>query len=266
MSTLGAHRPCTDRGSNVPWPWLVVTAGWAMVLATTLDGQDWVLNHHVLIEGGRLPLLVAGVIFLLAWQLMTITMMLPSSMPVLDLFRRANRANHGDRMATAAFLAGYLATWTWFGVIAFAGDILVHQLIHHWSWLTWHPWMIAGTTLLLAGGFQFTPMKARCLAECRAPRPSFVRHYHPGRAAAWWLDLEHGRFCLGSCWALMLVMFGLGVGNVLWMAGLGGVMFLEKVSSLSRYLVPVVGTALLAWGTLVLAHPGWLPGILTGLV
>jgi predicted metal-binding membrane protein len=71
--------------------------------------------------------------------------------------------------------------------------------------------------------------------------------------------------CLGAGWALMLVMFGLGVGNVVWMASLGGVMCLEKTASLARYVVPVVGLVLLAWGTLVLIHPGWLPTMLTGL-
>ena len=165
-------------------------------------------------------------------------------------------------MATAAFLAGYALTWTWFGVIAFAGDILVHQLIHRWAWLAWHPWMIAGTTLLVAGSFQFTSLKERYLAESRTSRPFFLRRYHRGRAAAWWLGLEHGRLCLGYCWALMLVMFGLGMGNVAWMAGLATVMFLEKTSPVGRHLRLVVGTVLLAWGALVLVHPAWLPTIL----
>ena len=250
--------------AHTHWPYLLVAAGWGIAVAAAASSQDWVLNHHILIEGGRLPLLVAALVFLLAWQLMTVAMMLPSSMSMLGLFRQANQANHGGAGATAAFLAGYALTWTWFGVIAFAGDILVHQLIHHWSWLAWHPWMIAGTTLLMAGGFQFTPMKEHCLAECRTPHSFFLRQYHPGRAAAWRLGIDHGRFCLGYCWALTLVMFGLGMGNVVWMAGLGGVMFLEKTPSLGNHLVPDVGTVMLLWGAVVLVHPAWLPAILMG--
>jgi predicted metal-binding membrane protein len=223
-----------------------------------------VVNHHILIEGGRFPLLVAGLIFLLAWQLMTVAMMLPSSMPLVRFFLQANATSGGGARATWAFLAGYAAVWTWFAVLAFCGDIMVHTLIHHWTWLAWHPWLIAGGTLLSAGAFQFSPLKGRCLAQCRSPLGFLLRHYRRGTRGAWQLGLRHGRFCLGCCWALMLVMFGLGVGNVLWMAGLAGVMLLEKTSLYGHRLIPLVGAVMLAWGALVVAHPAWLPPLLAG--
>jgi predicted metal-binding membrane protein len=194
---------------------------------------------------------------------MIVTMMLPSSMPTLGMFRQVNRANAGGGGATAAFLAGFAATWTLFGVIAFTGDILVHQLIHHWSWLAWHPWTIAGITLLTAGAFQFSSSKERCLAECRTPSALFACHYRRGYAGAWRLGLKHGKHCLGSCWGLMLVMFGLGMGNVVWMAGLTDVMLLERVWWSGRNRVRLLGSSMVVWGALVLAHPMWLPAILT---
>ena len=170
--------------------------------------------------------------------------------------------NHGSWVATAALLGGYFLIWSGFGVVAFAGDILVHQLVHHWSWLASHPWMIAGTTLLVAAGFQFTPIKARHVDRCRVARSTFLQQYRPGRDAAWSLGLAHGVDCLGHCWALMLLMFGLGMGNVLWMASLAGVMFLEKTPRLGKLLVPIVGAVLLASGGLAIVSPDLLSPVL----
>lgn len=264
MATRASGEVGLDLRVRPRWPWLLVASAWSVALLATLTGQDWVVNHHILIEGGRFLLVIAGMIFLLAWQLMTVAMMLPSSMPLMRLFLRANAANRGGAGATWAFLAGYAAVWTWFAVIAFCGDIMVHTLIHQWDWLAWHPWMIAGTTLITAGSFQFSPLKQRCLAQCRSPFGFLQRYYRRGTERAWWLGVNHGGFCLGCCWALMLVMFGLGVGNVLWMAGMAGVMVLEKTAPRGHHLVPVVGVVLIGWGAMVLVHPGWLPAILTG--
>ena len=75
----------------------------------------------------------------------------------------------------------------------------------------------------------------------------------------------HGLFCLGCCWALMLVMFAAGVSNLLWMAGLAAVMAYEKIGRRGQQLSPVVGAVLLAWAGLVLAHPAWLPHAMAGI-
>jgi predicted metal-binding membrane protein len=89
---------------------------------------------------------------------MTVSMMLPSSIPLLRYFRQANSTNHVDG-AAVMFLAGYAAVWT-----AFAGDTVIHHLVDEWIWLAERTWLIAGSTLVIAGGFQFTPLKGRCLA------------------------------------------------------------------------------------------------------
>jgi len=140
----------------------------------------------------------------------------------------------------------------------------VHALIHRWGWLAWHPWVIAGSTLSIAGAFQFSPLKERCLAKCRSPLAFLMRYYRRGMRGAWLLGLSHGTFCLGCCWSLMLVMFGLGVGNIAWMVGLAGVMYMEKTAKQGRSLVPVVGAILMVWGGIVLVHPGWMPSPLAG--
>ncbi len=96
------------------------------------------------------------------------------------------------------------------------------------------------------------------MKQCRTPFSFFVRYYRKGSGAAWRLGLRHGMFCLGCCWALMLVMFGLGVGSLVSMAVLTGVMIVEKTFPGGQRLSPVIGLALLLLAVLWLAHPAWL--------
>src|SRR5207244_12075083 len=121
-------------------------------------------------------------------------------------------------------------------------------------------WGIGVATLALAGGFQFSPLKERCLKQCRSPFSFFVRYYYKGVGGAWRLGLHHGVFCLGSCWALMLVMFGLGVGSLVSMALLSGAIVVEKTFPGGQRLRPVIGIVLLGLSALWLAHPAWLLG------
>src|SRR5712692_2196715 len=121
-----------------------------------------------------------------------------------------------------------------------------------------HSWLIGAATFALAGGFQFSPLKERCLKQCRSPFSFFVRYYRKGVGAAWRLGLRHGAFCLGCCWALMLVMFGLGVSSLVWMAVLAGVMVIEKTFPGGQRLSPSIGVALLGLAVLWLVHPAWL--------
>lgn len=186
-------------------------------------------------------------------------MMLPSSLPLVKLFARASQSQIHSSLVRLAFVAAYFAVWTGFAVLALAGDAGLHQLVHRWSWLHERPWLVGGAVLLLAGGFQFSPLKERCLRQCRSPFGFLQQHYRRGIGAAWELGVRHGLFCLGCCWALMLTMFAVGVGSLIWMAALTGVMTIEKTWRRGRLLAPVVGAILLVWGVLVLAHPGWLP-------
>lgn len=252
------------RWSSAHWPWLLVAAAWATALAASASGWNSLVNHHELLEHPRLPWVLTLLMFLLAWQLMTAAMMLPSSIPLLRFFRQANHANRGGRGATVMFLAGYAVVWTAFAAAAFTGDTIIHRLVEEWGWLSQHTWLIAGSTLVIAGGFQFTPLKERCLAQCRSPFSFFVRHYRSGVRGAWNLGVSHGKFCLGCCWALMLLMFGLGVGHLAWMAGLAGIMLLERTALRGLKVVPAVGVLFLIWGVLILWHPAWLPGIMSG--
>ncbi len=251
-------RPAARRRTHVIWPWLVVGAAWALAGLSVLTNQSCLINHHYLLEESHLPVLVALVVFLAGFQVMTVGMMLPSSIPMLSMMAHASRKQGQPRMIQLAFMAGYAVVWMAFAAAAFLGDTLIHQLVHHWLWLYLHSWVIGAATFALAGGFQFSPLKKRCLKQCRGPFSFFMRYYRRGVGEAWRLGLRYGVFCLGSCWALMLVMFGLGVGSLVLMALLTGVMVVEKTFPGGRRLSPVIGGVLLGLAVVWLVHPAWL--------
>ena len=136
--------------------------------------------------------------------------------------------------------------WTGFGAAAFVGDLGLHRTVDALPWLHAHPWLVSGAILAVAGGFQFTDLKDRCLDKCRHPGVYLMRHYGRGVDTAFRIGRGHGLFCLGCCWALMLMMFAAGVANLPWMAVLTGVMFYEKAGQRGRAVTPYVGMALLA--------------------
>lgn len=248
----------TRRRTPIRWPWLLVGAAWGVALLATLTHQRYLIDHHYLINASGLPWLAAALVFLVCWQVMTVAMMLPSSMPMVYMMAYASRKQGRPRAALAAFLGGYAAIWTTFALMAFIGDTAIHRLVDVWPWLAIHSYVIGAATFAGAGAFQFSPLKERCLTACRSPLTFFVRYYHQGVEEAWRLGLRHGAFCLGCCWALMLVMFGVGIGSLVWMAALAGVMVVEKAIPGGRRIGPAVGIALLALAALWLMHPAWL--------
>jgi predicted metal-binding membrane protein len=182
-----------------------------------VTGKAHALHHDALIEGAP-PLWAALLLFLVAWQAMIAAMMLPSSLPLIRLFEVTSRSQEHVRRVRVAFLAGYTAIWTAFGAAAFLGDVAVHRTVDATPWLSERQWLIGGTTLALAGAFQFSELKDKCLSKCRHPAPYLLGHYRRGMGGAFRLGSGHGIFCLGCCWALMLVMFAAGVAMLWWMA------------------------------------------------
>jgi predicted metal-binding membrane protein len=242
----------------VLWPWILVIVAWTVALVAALTNQNSLIDHHYLLEESHLSRLTALVVFLACWQVMTVAMMLPSSLPMVSMLVHASRQQQHPRAIQAAFLAGYALVWTAFALITFVGDMQIHWLVRYWFWLDTHSWAIGMATFAVAGVFQFTPLKKRCLEQCRSPLSFCVRYYRKGVGAAWRLGLRHGMICLGSCWALMLVMFGLGVGSLVWMAVLAGVMVVEKTFPGGQRLRPVIGIVLLLLAVLWFVHPTWL--------
>jgi len=215
------------------------------------------LNHESLNELslGESPVLLA---FVAGWTLMSAAMMLPTSLPLVSLFHRLVNRRPDRAWLVVLLIAGYLGVWTLFGAVIHLGDWGLHHVTERIEWLHANAWAIGAATLLLAGVYQFTPFKYRCLERCRSPLSFIVEHWQ-GRheqAQALWLGVHHGIFCLGCCWSLMLLMFAVGAGNLGWMLALGGVMAVEKNALWGRRISAPLGVALLLWGVAVLASNG----------
>jgi predicted metal-binding membrane protein len=239
----------------------LIVAAWAVAFAAEASGVGARLHHDALIEHGP-PLWLALLVFLLAWQVMVAAMMLPSSLPLIRMFAIAARGQARSRVVVPALICGYLLVWTTFGALAFMGDAVVHRTVDATPWLAQRPWLVAGSVILTAGLFQFTSLKDRCLARCRHPALFMTRYYRRGTRRALDLGIRHGAFCLGCCWALMLLMFAAGVAHLAWMAVLTTLMVYEKVGRRGPMVGKLVGACLVVLSVAVLAQPSWAPGFL----
>ncbi|MCE9681303.1 DUF2182 domain-containing protein [Halomonas alkalisoli] len=237
---------------------VVIGLAWLLAIAAELTGQvSWVHHHRLLVDD--VAVWASLVLFLVAWQVHIAAMMLPSTLPMVGLFNRASAGQRHPGLARIGFLSGYLAVWTLFGIAALLGDALLTQAMLYWHWLL--PAWLAGAVLILAGGFQFSSLKERCLDKCRQPRAFLLNHYRQGMAGGFALGARHGLYCLGCCWALMLVMFVVGIANLAWMAPLAALMLVEKVARHGRRIVRPIGAVLMLLGLLVMMDPAWLPSL-----
>jgi predicted metal-binding membrane protein len=199
--------------------------------------------HH---DGDVGPLAAQATLFAAGWVLMIVAMMLPSSVPLVMTFGALVRRRRRPGGLVGLLLAGYLAVWTGFGLAAWLFDRLIHAAVDALPWLAAHPELILGATLLGAGLWQFSPLRDRCLDECRSPL-GFVMNRWRGVSEAresFAMGIAHGAFCVGCCWSLMLVMFGVGLANVAVMLALGGLTAIEKNLPWGRRLTRPLGVAL----------------------
>ncbi len=213
------------------------------------------LRHESLADTSQADGPLLALAFVGGWTLMTVAMMLPTSLPLVTLFRGLVRRRPDRLRLVALLLAGYLGIWTLFGALVHLADWGLHQAVERIGWLDANAWLIGAATLLMAGFYQFTPLKYHCLDKCRSPMSFIIGHWRGRREAlqALRLGIDHGLFCLGCCWTLMLLMFAVGVGSVGWMLVLGIVMAVEKNLPWGRRLSVPLGMVLLIWGlTLVL--------------
>ncbi|MBV8067362.1 MAG: DUF2182 domain-containing protein [Candidatus Eremiobacteraeota bacterium] len=238
----------------------MIAVAWAACAWAEFAGYAAQLHHHTLYESGR-PYWLAALVILAAWQFMTAAMMLPSSLGVIRYY--AATAAHAPDFPAALglFLSGYFVVWTVFALAAFTGDMQLHRAVNAWPWLAAHATLIPAATLALAALYQFTPLKDACLKACRHPGIYLMRHYRRGLLNGLRLGLGHGVYCLGCCWALMLVMFAAGVAHLAWMGLLAAIMFVEKTVPSGNRIVAPVGVALAVLAGVALVAPGAIPGL-----
>lgn len=230
--------------------WVVAGACWLSTAGLVVAGGGQYGHHDFVLQSGvARPLLVAA--FVTVWLVMVGAMMLPTTVAMVRLFWVVSARQQRPLASRAVFLSAYVLVWTAFALVALAGDLGVHELVERWSWLKARPGLILGSTLALAGAFQFSGLKEACLTACRSPLSMLWSGYRRGVAGAWQLGLRHGLSCLGCCWALMLVMFATGVASLAWMVGLTAVMLAEKTTRIGASLSGPVGLGLLAAGAAI---------------
>jgi predicted metal-binding membrane protein len=188
------------------------------------------------------------------WAVMMVAMMLPSAVPtimlVLGVYRR--RDNPRARLAAVTFVVGYLLVWAGFSAAAAAGQVALHHAALLADDMRLSSTAIAGMILLMAGAYQWMPIKNMCLAHCQSPLGFLMQHWREGATGALAMGTRHGVFCVGCCWLLMTVLFVVGVMNLLWVAVLTGFVLIEKIVRGGTTFGRVAGGVMAGWGLYLL--------------
>ena len=172
---------------------------------------------------------MGALVFMVAWTIMMVAMMLPSAAPLVLLYRRGASA-----WSTALLVLGYLAVWAVAGIPAY---LAVEFL----------PMTLAPLTLAVAGIYQLTPFKTTCLQRCRSPADFLMQRWGRGPLR---LGLEHGAWCLACCWALMIVLVLVGMMGIAWVVGLAAIVAVEKLSKRGVLVSRLTGAAFLVAATI----------------
>jgi predicted metal-binding membrane protein len=229
----------------------------AVLFALAALGWWWTVGEMRGMDNGPWTALGTFAWFLGVWVVMMAAMMFPSVSPTVALYARMSRS----RVLPVAFTTGYVATWAAAGVVAFLIALTTTHAAH--GTFRWDNagQGIAGVTLLVAAGYELTPLKDVCLGKCRSPLGTLLGSWRAGWAGAFRMGLGNGAWCVGCCWALMASLFALGVMSVIWMAVVAGLIAIEKTIPWRR--VATYGTAivLVVLGVIMLVAPEALPGL-----
>ena len=195
------------------------------------------------------------------WSVMMVAMMLPSALPTILLFDRIGRgrrersagfaASTRGAVGTWIFVLGYLTVWTAYSGLAAGAQVGLQSALLVSPMMVSVSSRLSGALLLLAGAYQLTPLKDACISHCRSPLSFISTHWREGKGGAIRMGLRHGSYCVGCCWALMALLFVLGVMNLVWVLALAILVLLEK-SLPGVWVTRGTGIVLLTAGVAVL--------------
>jgi len=190
------------------------------------------------------------------WSVMMIAMMLPSAMPMLLFFSAAQRSRRAPSMVAmtaSLFAAGFLLCWLAWSCLAAGLQWSLQALLVLSPQLTVVRAPLAAAILVVAGLYQFTPLKHACLARCQSPLSFLLTQWRDGPWGAVRMGMRYGAYCVGCCWALMALLFVVGVMNLMWIALLAIFVLIEKTTVRGPWLGRATGAALIAWAVYLLA-------------
>ena len=193
----------------------------------------------------------------LMWTVMMAGMMMPSAAPMILTFLGISQRRQSDQAAlppTLTFILGYLAAWALFSTVATLMQWALHAANVMSRAMAGANPVFEGTLVILAGIYQFTPLKKACLSSCRTPLGFLMAEWRDGSGGAFRMGMHHGIYCVGCCWLLMALFFAVGVMNLLWSAIIAGVVLLEKVIPGGPWISRLIGVLAMAWGALLIVH------------
>jgi predicted metal-binding membrane protein len=259
-----AERPSAR---STPWPTGPIHLSIGLILAglTAFSALSWVLTAGTSRGNRMMPGLTGlfgmdmtdmpgmnAAFFTGMWVTMMVAMMFPSVAPMVVAHWRISRIRRQSPLAVPLFVGGYLLSWTVIGIGAYWAYRGILSIAPSLSDRT--AGLLAGGILAGAGAYQLSKLKSVCLRHCRNPLEFFM-HWKPGLRGASRMGVEHGVFCVGCCWGLMIVLFVVGLMNLAWMGVIAAVIFVEKVAPFGWKMARGVGISLIALGIAIALFP-----------
>lgn len=238
---------------------LITALAWAYLVHLDRQMSSSVEHETAMMKMGMVmdaPWGASDVFFtFMMWAVMMVGMMSASATPVLLLFAdmHARRAERGLPMAVLLFGLGYITVWLGFSASAALAQWALHEAALLSSNMAASSPRLAGVILIAAGAYQLTPAKGACLTQCQSPLGFLMSNWRDGARGALQMGLRHGVYCLGCCWALMCVLFAVGVMNLAWVAVLTAFILIEKVGPTGARVARVGGVTMAAFGVLLVA-------------
>ena len=240
---------------------LVVILAWAyLMLGAGIDMERMDMG------GGQMMAMLPewtpayGLVVFAMWAVMMVAMMLPSAAPVTllvaSLAHKRREAGTALGLTTGPFATGYLAVWFGFAALATVLQWGLDELGLLSDTMALASTVVAGSVLILAGIYQWTPLKEACLRHCRSPLQFLLHHWRDGALGAFASGVRHGVFCLGCCWMLMALLFVGGIMNLAWIAGIALLVLFEKTLPLGGWTERAAGVVLMVWGVTTLTMTG----------
>ncbi len=239
---------------------VIIALSWAYVSSLASDMQNMDVATEIAMPQMQAWGVTDFALTFVMWVVMMVAMMTPSAAPMILIFAGVNRRRQKQQVPyvpTSVFLLGYLVVWAAFSVLATAAQWGLHAVSLLSPMMVSTSPVLGGILLLIAGIYQWTPLKHACLSKCRSPLGFVLNEWREGRWGAFLMGLKHGSYCTGCCWSLMALLFIAGVMNLLWVAAIAGFILLEKVAPAGHRMGRAAGVLMVAGGVVLLGLTLW---------
>ncbi len=264
VSKLSPHNlSLEDKKIIVAGLFVVAAVGWIYMFY-----MAWAMENMHLVDmwmppkgGSRIWTVWDFFMLFFMWLTMMLAMMTPTAAPMVLMFSTVNknkRLKQQPYASTFIFLGGYLVAWAIFSIAATVIQWPLHESGLLNPMMNSRSYLMSGGILILAGLYQWTPLKDVCLRQCRTPLGFLMTAWQDGNWGAFRMGLHHGLFCVGCCWALMAILFAVGVMNMLWVILITVFVLLEKILPFSANKMRMItGLGLVLWGTYWMSLYPW---------